>query len=289
MMRRRAGITLVEVLVVIAIMAVLIGLLLPAVQKVREMAARIQCSNNLKQLALAAHGYATGYDGHLPYVRIGLRNDGSQPSFPSRLLPYLEQEAAVQQALADNNSGNRRITVFLCPSDPTTMVFPKNVGKISYAPNVFAMAGQSDLVRTFPDGSSNTVLFAEHYAASPGRWICQWYPSMAGRPSHVMHRRAAFADGGPAMRMYQINPAEDPHDVYPVSPQPGVAAASVPGFTFQVRPSLAAADDRVPQTAHDAMPVAMVDGSVRTLARGMSEATFWALVTPAGGEVVPDW
>src|SRR5215469_14518235 len=82
---RRRGFTLIELLVVIAIIAVLIGLLLPAVQKVREAAARLQCSNNLKQIALAAHNYQNVYDMLPGY-------DTQYVSPLVRLLPYLEQD-----------------------------------------------------------------------------------------------------------------------------------------------------------------------------------------------------
>src|SRR5262245_52176908 len=93
--RRRPGFTLIELLVVIAIIAILIGLLVPAVQKVREAAARAQCQNNLKQLGLGYHSYANANNASFPPA--GDNNPSTSVGWGLYLLPYIEQDPLYKQ------------------------------------------------------------------------------------------------------------------------------------------------------------------------------------------------
>ena len=198
---RRRGFTLIELLVVIAIIAILIGLLLPAVQKVREAAARMKCQNNLKQIGLALHNYE-GAMGKLPPLYPGTAPGSSAFNYKytwsvlAQLNPFLEQTAIynsmdltqpMYDAANQITSQNRfavvqKVSIFLCPSDrgvPVSSAYGvTDMGPTNYVANhgsgvsgggygsPVASDGLFSAVTGFKltditDGTSNTVAMSE--------------------------------------------------------------------------------------------------------------------------------
>lgn len=285
--RKRLAFTLVELLVVLGIIAVLLAFLVPAIQKVRAAALRVQSENNLKQIGLALHSFAELHNGKLPdSTGVWWWGTPFERSVHMALLPHLEQgnisRAYTQQHGANTASDGFTIHVYLSPADPTSR---NNQGKArtSYAANAAAFTGRTHVSR-ITDGTSNTIAFAEHYSGRCDGVLFSWFVHStdfffpAGDENGNKGNRAAtFADKRFA-------------DVFPVtvgtSTRPSVA-----GLTFQVQPRLSDCNPRMLQTPHPGgMLTAMFDASVRSTAGSVSPTTFWSAVTPASRDFLGnDW
>ena len=294
--RTRRAFTLVELLVVIAIIGVLIALLLPAVQKVREAAARLQSANNLKQLALAVHSYE-GSLGKIPANAVTMPN-GLRVSGHWLLLPYIEQ-SNLQQASGVSNTtylANAKAIVnsFIAPLDnslPTHVITINGVdwAASNYAANhtIFGHPGNATNWTGFADndwdnkgrrldrisdGLSNTVLFGERYAqcSSGGSlWAYRNTDPAPTGPSYPGWARMSFFPAN-----WTSNNRSTPYTAVPPQNRPTVTNCSP--YNLQ---SFSAAGCQV----------AMCDGSVRTVTTSISSTVWFAAIWPDDGLVPGDW
>jgi len=299
------GFTLIELLVVIAIIAILIGLLVPAVQKVRDAADRTTCSNNLKQIVLAVHSYNDTYKKVPPvesatWAPYGYRPPtGTSGTIFFYILPYIEQKNLY--VLANGNSHNVGASVvplYLCPSDPSVVnagtyggcgvmqgenIQRNGFASCNYAANVmvFEPRGPKALQVAMSDGTSNTVAFAERFRnCSPDgnhgggctlpAWA--WDTTINGGDCWSSPTFGANNDG-----IGQMNC--------------GGATFSSGSVPFQGGPSAQACNWYVTQGGHTgSMMVGMGDGSVRPVTNGISVNTWVLACTPNDGQALPnDW
>ncbi len=272
-MNRRSAFTLIELLVVIAIIAILIGLLLPAVQKVRDAAARIQSANNLKQMGLGMHNLAGTFDGSMPPADGVWRRFGGgtvKATLFFHLLPYIEQENVYRQYQSAPQTALVPINTFLAPAD-RTVVGSEPI--TCYASNhlLFEAPGPN-LVTSIPDGTSNTIMIIERYSR------CYVWPPSGTEVVHTWSRVGYttpgpwvisgytwICPGGPptsqASVVVQQSPAEK--DAYEGDAQAFLACGALAG---------------------------LADGSVRTISSNMSSLTLYYALKPDDGHPMPsDW
>jgi prepilin-type N-terminal cleavage/methylation domain-containing protein/prepilin-type processing-associated H-X9-DG protein len=303
----RRGFTLIELLVVIAIIAILIGLLLPAVQKVREAAARVQCQNNLKQIGLAIHNYESS-NRKLPPSDV--RIAGSHKSWVVYILPYIEQNAIAQKYSFDKdwyNPANQplvgaKLKIMQCPTapirdiiitDPTGTTFPAGIS--DYAAHVSV---EPDLYTTgiLPLGQSGAGMFSwlripdrppdsaktQFEDCADGLSNSLMISEMAGRPQDWK--------GGVRQPMDQTIVPPRARGIWSAS----VASVSLQpighSFDGKVQPGPCAVNcnnDRGVYGFHPGLAnVCLGDGSVRSLNKNLNIFVFYALSTVQGGEVI---
>jgi hypothetical protein len=289
---------------------------LPAVQKVREAAARSRCANNLKQIGVGVHNFQSTH-GRVPLVEGLAPNSGYANPYGSNivnpagstgtifyyLLPYIEQAPLYNQLQTANpNTGSMSIQAqivktYLCPSDPSgatasgyggsgvmngDSIQRDNYGSCNYAANVMVFMPNSakSIEVAMPDGTANTVIMAERYRnCSPDGAHGGGCTLPAWAWNTIVNGGDCWSSptfGAQQAGIYQMNCSG--------------AQTNYGGIGFQAAPSIQAANWYVTQGAHSAMQVGLGDGSVRGVSPAMSVTTWANACTPNDSNPLgPDW